>query len=107
MDKYDAAIEYLSKNPHRIYDAWNLPTEEGGCLFQYADRNGSTFGSPGVGCLTQIRNTNGERVVEGRPDLTQQIAADERIPKNAHNITVNDLHVFAEWQRLIDIELNR
>lgn len=108
MDKYDKAIEHLTANPHEIPDAWNFPNcRDGGCLFKFAQRINSDYALTGVGCLTQIRGDGGRRGVEGRPDLTDQIVADERIPVSAEYITVDSLQVFAEWQRRLDAELDR
>jgi hypothetical protein len=39
--------------------------------------------------------------------LTKAIRADARIPEGPQWITVNDLPVFAEWQRRLDKELKR
>lgn len=35
------------------------------------------------------------------------LAADKRIPKKPEGITPENLKHFAEWQRRLDIELNR
>jgi hypothetical protein len=94
MDKYDEAIAYLTQHPEEIYDAWN---ERYLHLF---DRCGlrST-----CGCLTQVKY---EHKQAQTPALTAAIRADDRIPE-AEKITVDDLPVFAEWQRRLDKELGR
>lgn len=113
MDKYDAAIAYLTEHPDRILDAWRSPiTVKGGCLFQLASKTAEypKDSVEFIGCLTQIRHNGPDRiiaVVEDRPDLTKAIAEDIRIPKNQNTIKVSDLHVFAEWQRRLDVELGR
>lgn len=95
-DKYDLAIESLTANPEKIHEAWNDPTRfKEGCLFMYADNSS--------GCLTQIRYQPwryGRRLAQAT-----EIVADERIPEDPNEITVETLPVFAEWQRRLDKEL--
>jgi hypothetical protein len=122
-DKYDLAIAYLTENPEEIYDAWGDPEGyegRGGELFGYVgpDWTSATvvYDTRGVeagrcGCLQQIR----EAKIEGHdgksgnykmahwPRLWRQIAGDRLLPSDANEITVDDLSVFAEWQRKIDI----
>ena len=103
-DKYYKAVQYLTKHPEKIKDAWNFPfTFSSGCLFNYA---GDTKNS-GIGCLTQIRkNEDGHVSVNAEtPELTEEIRKDKRIPKNPKYIRVKHLPVFAEWQRRLDKEL--
>lgn len=112
MDKYAKAIEFLTERPNEIYAAWSSPRNHfAGCLFQYASPRGGLSDCPVMlkssGCLTQIRSFNGDRVVHGRTDLTEQILADTRIPKHESKITLDTLPVFAEWQRILDKELGR
>lgn len=57
------------------------------------------------GCITMIRGSN--FYVAATPELTAEIRSDERIPKNADLIRVEHLPVFAEWQRKLDIALDR
>jgi hypothetical protein len=107
-DKYDEAIaELLTVDEQNwevvIGDAWGYPRREGpGCLFQVAGVMGLVDdGAKVCGCLTQIRsdpNYYGAATM----DLTNEIAADDRIPCNPYDITPEDLPVFAEWQRKID-----
>jgi hypothetical protein len=95
-DKYDLAIEFLTQNPDKIWDAWNHPAvNEGGDLFMYAHRS--------TGCLTQIRRD--PETYSGTISQSAEILADERIPKFPADITVESLPVFAEWQRRLDTEL--
>ena len=100
MDKYAKAIEFLTAHPDQINDAWNHPPDHvAGCLFDYAaDRTGDDA----AGCLTMIRDNNNLFGIETMPELNQRILDDERIPKNQHAITIDNLHVFAEWQRELD-----
>lgn len=106
MDKYDLEVERLTKNPEFIYDSWN----DAEPLFQVAARNTHR----NYGCLTQIRQEieiYSKGIVHEyhaqTSELTKQIRNDERIPKNPKDIKVEDLPVFAEWQRKLDKELNR
>jgi hypothetical protein len=93
-DKYSKAIEYLNRHPSQILEAWNCPRfHPAGCLFQYTSLQN------GAGCLTQIRAGNSRA---HKHELTLEIRADERVPKDQEEITLNDLPVFAEWQRKID-----
>ena len=102
-DKYDRAIEYLTAHPEKIPYAWvNAPVHEDEadpdirgvedmrCLFAAT--------AAGYGCLTQIRCGS----IGPTPEITAAIRADDRIPTNENEITVEDLPVFAEWQRRID-----
>ncbi len=89
-DKYDEAIDYLTERPEQIHRAWTSPkTHAAGCLFAFV-------GKPSGGCLTMVHSdpshfTGGE--------WHDEIVADDRIPNG--NIRVEDLPVFAEWQRRI------
>lgn len=103
MDKYDKAIKYLQKNPLEIPKAWESPkTHPAGCLFQFAKENKAVY--PNMGCPTMIRGESGQAQTDS---LTQRISNDIRIPTRPQHITLNNLYVFAEWQRIIDKELNR
>ena len=122
-DKYDLAIDYLTENPEDIYDAWASPGAyegRGGELFgfvapQWDDSNYSVKDRDGIrvgtcGCLQQIREAKGEgydgksghAVMSYWNRLWDAIASDRRIPSDASDITVENLPVFAEWQREID-----
>jgi hypothetical protein len=108
MDKYDRAIEWLTQNPDEIERAWGQPefTPVGCCLFQYANSSGYIRSSVnGVcGCLTEVRRGNWSAETA---ELTNAIRADIRLPRSGATITVEHLPVFAEWQRRLDVELNR
>lgn len=101
QDKYDRAIEYLTKHPDRIFDAWTEPCKrrdraaQAHCLFQYVG-NG-----PHAGCLTQIRHWASDRKAYS-PELQAAIVKDKRIPSDPFKVRVKHLPVFAEWQRKID-----
>ena len=126
-DKYDDAIEYLTALPDMIQAAWEDPQGyegRGGELFGFVapdwssngvavlDRAGVKAGT--CGCLQQIRaakmegydGKSGDMKMSFWPRLWDQIANDRRIPYDEHEITVEDLPVFAEWQRTIDILRN-
>lgn len=99
MDKYDKEIAELTANPNEIYMHWVCASP----LFQFATRR--SLGSLiGCGCLTQVRSLAFEAET---PELTASVRADKRIPKYAQDISVEDLPVFAEWQRRLDKELKR
>lgn len=110
-DKYDKAIDYLTKNPDQIWANWACPSiTTGGCLFQFATPNGHARHNETIyGCLTTIRSSEGHPFggLAYTPELTEAIQADERIPECGRKIKVEDLPVFAQWQRHIDRELNR
>jgi len=105
-DKYDVSISYLRKHPTHIVSAWeNWSTHPAGCLFQIAEAN-PEHSDLNVGCLTEIRRLTKLKIC-GRPDLTEEIKIDDRIPTKAIEVSVEHLHVFAEWQRRLDKELQR
>lgn len=122
-DKYDLAISYLRQNPEMIHDAWNHPgghEHEGGVLFGFVGPDWKNKHNPAYidrvetgtcGCLQQIRAAK-EKGNDGKsgtmemsfwPRLWEKIASDRRIPIKSGDITVQDLPVFAEWQRELDI----
>lgn len=102
-DKYDEAIEYLTEHPEEIYETWNSAISNselpGACLFRACSNDSKKC----YGCLIQVRY---REYPAQTPELTAAILADKRIPP-ANEITVEDLPVFAEWQRRLDKELNR
>ena len=128
-DKYDDAIDYLTEHPKQIEYAWGDPEEyegRGGELFGFVGpdwkSNDNTVRYEGqhgtCGCLQQIRaakvvnecdtmvealRTEGQMVGSYWPRLWEKIAGDRRLPHEPSDITVEDLPVFAEWQREIDI----
>jgi len=125
-DKYDHAIDYLIAHPEDIHDAWASPGAyegRGGELFGFvapvwSDSSATAYGKDGVrvgtcGCLQQIRaakvddgmtarSAEGSQVMSYWNRLWDAIASDRRLPSDATDITVEDLPVFAEWQREID-----
>ena len=121
-DKYDHAIDYLTANPEDIYEAWGSPGAwegKGGELFgfvapDWTDSNAAADGCSTrvgtCGCLQQIREAKEEGYDGSKGDakmaywnrLWDLIANDRRIPVSGEDITVEDLPVFAEWQREID-----
>ena len=112
MDAYQQAVEYLTANPGEIHYAWTHPFNEvpGGCLFKMITPDGlvsKNSGGNDCGCLTMIRSRIGMCCHAWTEDLEVSIRSDERIPRNAMNITVDILPVFAQWQRFIDLKLNR
>ena len=118
-DRFDKAVDYLTKHPELIHTAWNCAEgpfdgghflgdvtltqkqhkaahENGACLFQKC-------GDCLTGCLTQVHSHT--CYAAGTPALTKAIRADERIPRNGSVIKVADLPLFADWQRRIEKEL--
>jgi hypothetical protein len=107
MDKYDKAIEHLTKHPKGIEEAWMNPdTCPSGCLFTFCATTSRTLNEQDnvCGCLTQVRGGIYPAETEA---LTQLIRADDRIPDSIGRVTVESLPVFAEWQRKLDVTLNR
>ena len=123
-DKYDLAIDYLTENPSQIRDAWGDPSEyegRGGELFGFVgpdwksnDNKVRYDGEIGTcGCLQQIRaalvtdeyQNMTEAIARGQmsgsywPRLWEKIANDRNLPHDEDDITLEDLPVFAEWQR--------
>ena len=115
-DKYDEAVAFLTENPDLIIDAWERDSLEGEnarhqCLFDYVipSQHGTYRRSDNqlCGCLTQIKGECAVGGVAWTDDLTDAIQEDDRIPEHQTKVTVEDLPVFAEWQRRIDKELDR
>jgi len=109
QDRYDHAVAYLTAAPHEICEAWSHPgtwagrvAHPAGCLFRPAAETHKC--DPSVGCLTQI--ADGHRLAE-TSEITTMIRADTRIPLSPESITVDDLPVFAEWQRRLDTYFGR
>lgn len=101
-DRYDDAIEYLNEHPSEIRSAWHSPSlHQAGCLFDYIVDCAAPVA---CGCLTQIRSG---KLPAATPELTVAILADDRIPKDISDVTLDHLPVFAEWQRRADRELDR
>ncbi len=111
-DRYDRAIEFLTRNPGDIYRCWSSANsdDEKTSLFLYATENGNNIDDR-CGCLTQIRDVSDgyslsvvyDRDTDLAIRLTGEIHNDERIPKKSEDITVDSLPVFAEWQRRLDV----
>ena len=119
-DLYDSAINFLAANPEYIREAWNDPMGHySGKLFRPVTWKGgldsihleSSFDRNIIcGCLTQIRGgrRNNNDVMSDAdwvsywPELTELIKMDERIPMDEDTIELDDLKVFAEYQRLFD-----
>lgn len=114
MDLYDIAIDYFKANPSRISDVWDDPkSHSSGVLFQSVTPSGYSEENPDgffCGDLCEIRSFMAHAWTE---ELEEQINSDPRLPKLWANndfvpkITIENLQVFAEWQRKIDEALNR
>lgn len=111
-DKYQKAVEYLTKHPGEIFDAWlDVNEHPAGCLFQFANQFGfqrygydraSWTTTTICGCITEIRGCG---YLAETPELTAAIRADKRIPERPDDIKPHHLPVFAEWQARLDREL--
>ena len=121
-DKYDHAIDYLTEHPSHIESAWGDPSGwegKGGELFGCVGPDWKSNSNPGMhnrvktgtcGCLQQIRQaakngsdgTSGEMEMAHWPRLWQKIADDRSLPSESEDIGIEDLPVFAMWQREID-----
>lgn len=103
MDKYDLAVQYLKEHPEEIGKAWDqFADHEAGCLFLFCTKNGVRSWGERCGCLTQIRFD--PSLIAFNRELTQEIRQDTRIPTRPEDIRIDDLPVFAEWQRRLDKE---
>ena len=122
-DKYDHAIDYLTEHPENIESAWGDPSGwegKGGELFGFVGPDWKSSTNPGLherietgtcGCLQQIRQsfkhggdgTSGSMTMSHWPRLWQKIADDRSLPSESEAIGVEDLPVFADWQRELDI----
>lgn len=110
-DKYSEAVAYLTEHPEEISDTWfHASTHRHGCLFAFCTPSGERVARQDgkhCGCLTMIRGKWWGDGNAWTDDLTAAILADERIPAADDDIGVDDLEVFAEWQRKLDVILNR
>lgn len=113
MDKYDKAIELLKQAEDfgkAVSSAWfaaraDHPT---GCLFQFCcppEEHGDNPQGYAVGCLTMIKNSSCYHA--WTEELTQRIRNDPRLPSDRHEITLDQLPVFAEWQREMDATIRQ
>ena len=93
MDIYSEDVEYLKKNPAKIKEHWNMWSP----LFRTADGK-DTYGSS-IGCLTQIKLYSR---TTGFPEFDAKLNADNNIPMESEDITVDQLESFAEYQRELD-----
>lgn len=92
-DIYDQEIAILKAHPERIYDHWNYETPLFAVLGDYDDYH--------HGCLTQIKSRPHDYQSKNNI-FDKQIAKDDKIPDDGHEITVDDLEVFANYQRAAD-----
>jgi len=112
-DEFDEAVDYLTKNPWAIRDAFHFPeTRKGGVLFRPISRSGSINQSlvnhdltKSCGCPVQIRcsfNTSyGTTLVAFTDELTAMIGKDDRIPLDSYDIQPKHLEAFADIQRRV------
>lgn len=106
-DKYDEAIAYLTEHPDAIHTAWFSPRlHRAGCLFQFCTPDGAKGRRSDTlmcGCLTQVHGRGCN--VAWTDELTEAIEQDNRLPACIDDVQVDDLPVFAEWQRRLDREI--
>lgn len=98
-------IQRLTEHPENIFDEWKLALG----FFAMAGQSGRSdriADGKWIGCITMIKD-NPELYQAQTPELTAAILADDRIPRNGGEITVDDLLVFLEWKNRIDQELGR
>lgn len=137
MDKYDIAIEFLTKYPELITAAWISPCHEldypagyephekqaeidqAHCLFQYLTPSGRNEKSHPIdadyifGCLTQIKHrylyprTSGVKIVAFCEDMTTAIQLDDHIADRPGNVRVEYLKYYANYQREADRTFRR
>lgn len=106
MDKYDKAIQYLRANPSEIYRAYSYcESHQAGCLFQFVTKTGRSS-ERHHGCLCLLRFDPNLFWCDVK-SLDIEIKNDTRIPIYGSDITVDNLHIFAELQRKIDVVLER
>jgi len=126
MDKYDIAIKFLQEHPERLKESWFHTVPETQCLFQYITIDGQKaksipdpmdeFSMEETGMLhsaglTEIHNKDLDfyPICNGvlDEDLCDMIGEDNRIPNGLLTLKMEDLPVFAEWQRKIDARWGR
>lgn len=109
QDKYSVAMDILLSSEdfeREVIAAWSDPAcHPAGSLFQFVTRSGRVENGMS-GCLTMIHSLPGYYFA-GSPELTKAIVDDNRIPSEPECVTRDNLFVFAEWQRVIDEELER
>lgn len=103
-DRYDAAIEYFTEHPEEIRRAWTRAgTHPHGKIFAFCTSSrGADFMN--MGCPLMVR---GGYYDAETTELTKEIRADDRIPKSVQHLGLETLPVLAEWQRKLDIALDR
>lgn len=112
MDRYDEAIEFLTRYPDELEEAARNPGENpiAGCLFANAGQN----------LYSYLKQPNGRWLgdpvaIHGDPEhytaeddgLTQVIIADDRLPRTSALLELSHLPVLAEYQRRFDKWWNR
>lgn len=126
-DKYDRAIEVLTREVEEtggtsaIYDAWNNAgsSQHDATNREYGAKVCDLFApvcidqkTSSAGCLTQLKahdlgHGENDYDFECSAETYADLMADDRITADASTITIEDLPVFAEWQRRLDRELGR
>jgi len=104
-DIYDHEIARLTEDPKLIADSWEYAAP----LFRYlvnVVKLHQLDPQAWCGCLTMYRS--GFHKPDTLPTrlrpIAQEIAHDDRIPRDSREIQPHHLPVFAEWQRRLDRE---
>jgi hypothetical protein len=109
VDKYDEAIAYLTAHPDRMSNAWVSPTvPPAGCLFAYLTPTGlRAVRDDGMtcGCPTMVKARPNR--VAWTEELTAKVKADNRIPSNKDDLTLDTLVALAAYQREADRTFRR
>jgi len=105
-DIYDREIAFLTAHPEQIERHWG----DASPLFQFCTPDGMagrSIDGERYGCLTMVKCASPH--VAYTSELTTAIRADSRIPLLGEydDLTVEKLPIMAEWQRKIDVILNR
>lgn len=107
IDIYSLAINYLTRRPNEIADAWDDPLHHpAGILFQYATPSGLPEKDIFNRDCGEIKGIACGDDVAYSAMVTDAIREEsERIPEG--DIFEKHLYVFAEMQTLCDLEWNR
>lgn len=104
------AVKELTKNPQLIEESWGDPANaEGGILFDFVVETRAAISDKL--CLTQVRDLSQYALqhksfnildTDTSPKKTisiiDAIRKDDRLPLGSQNITVENLHIFGEYQ---------
>ena len=95
-DVYAKDVEYLTKHPGKIFDAWTFDYKHSSLFDICAPQR---FGSTNHGCLTQVKCGY---IKAFNKKLTEAIRNDPGIPGDPDSVKAEHLPRFAYWQRKMD-----